>query len=304
MLIWLLQNFIAMKITFKVFVPILAFFGFFQIGQVLGQASDYFSENRYTDYPVISLKENFLGNPVYFIAGEKISASEVRAYMEIMPGNANDFMQTHAKAMSGTGLLLAGQVVVLGAFGYFYDNRNNLNNQIIRNYLIFSTMGAIGVGVGRAMNREGVRKINVLINKHNYLIRQDDITKPYLTMDFRNNYLGEKIDIYDGPNLLTKNRLNQYMLDYPEFADLMRKSQRNQNWSSVLGVASLVSTAVFVGDVLTPQIQSSTPSNTLLPLTLANIGIGISGGLVRRAARNHTRKALMKYNFGDEFQSY
>lgn len=299
----MLLNFIAMKITFNVFVPILAFFGFFQIGQVLGQASDYFSENRYTDYPIISLKENFLGNPVYFIAGEKINASEVRAYMEIMPGNANDFMQTHTKAISGTGLLLTGQVVILGAFGYVYDNRNNLNNQIVRNWFIATTIGGIGGGVGRIMNREGVRKINVLLNKHNYLIRQDDIKKPYLTMDFRNNFLGEKIDIYDGPNLLTKNRLNQYILDYPEFAQHMKKSQRNQNWSSVLGVASLVSTAVFVGYVLTPQVQSSTPSNILLPLTLANFGIGFSGGMIRRAARNHTRKALMEFNFGDEFEN-
>ncbi|RZS96078.1 hypothetical protein [Cecembia calidifontis] len=293
-----------MKIPFRIFVLTFLFFVFIQPGQVFGQAANFFSENRYADYPVISLKENFLGNPVYFVGGDKIKASEVRAYMEIMPGDANDFMKNHTKAMTGTGLLLGGQVVVWGALGYAIANRDNLNNQIVRNWIIATTIGGIGAGAGRPMNRDGVRRINTLLNKHNYLIRQDDITKPYLSMDFRNNHLGEKIDIYDGPNLLTKSRLNQYMLEFPEFAEYMRKSQRNQNWSSALGIVGLASTVVFVGYILTPQIQSSTPSNILLPLTMANIGLSISGGIVRRAARNHTRQALMKFNFGDEFVSY
>lgn len=293
-----------MKIPFRVLGLTLLLFIFFQPGQVFSQASNFFSENQYADYPIISLKENFLGNPVYFVGGDKIKASEVRAFMEIMSGDANDFMKNHTKAMTGTGLLLGGQAVVWGALGYAYGNRDNLNNQIVRNWFIVTTIGGLGTGVGRIMNRDGVRKINTLLNKHNYLIRQDQLTKPYLSMDFRNNYLGEKIDIYDGPNLLTKSRLNQYMLEFPEFAEYMRKSQRNQNWSSALGIVGLASTAVFVGYILTPQIQSSAQSNILLPLTLANIGIGISGGVVRRAARNHTRQALMKFNFGDEFGGF
>lgn len=276
----------------------------FNLVRCLAKRLIFFSENRYADYPIISLKENFLGNPVYFIDGEKVKASEVRAYMEIMPGDANDFMKNNTKAMTGTGLLLGGQVVVWGALGYAYGNRDNLNNKIVRNWIIATTIGGLGAGVGRPMNRDGVRKINNLLNKHNYLVRQEELTKPYLSMDFRNNYLGEKIDIYDGPNLLTKSRLNQYMLEYPEFAEYMRKSQRNQNWSSALGIVGLASTAVFVGYILTPQIQSSTPSNILLPLTMANIGLSISGGIVRRAARNHTRQALMKFNFGDEFGGF
>lgn len=268
----------------------------------LCQENYYFSEEKkYPDYPVVTLKENFFGNPVYFIKGEKVNAREVRAYMEIMPGDANDFSQTHVKAVTGTAVSLSGQLVIFGAFGYLYDNRNRLNNQILLNYFITSTIGAVGGVVGNNMNRQGVRKINTLIENHNYLIRQDELNKPYLKMDFRNNFLGEKIDIYDGPNLLTKNRINQYKLDYPEFEEYFQKSQRNQNWSMAMGVLDLASTIVFVGYILTPQIQSSTPSNILVPLTIANIGIGISGGLFRRAARNQTRIALMKFNFGEEF---
>lgn len=293
-----------MKVYFKIFAFTLLCFASFQTGKVFSQTSNFFSENKYADYPIISLKENFLGNPIYFIEGKKIKASEVRAYMEIMPGDANDFMKNNTKAMTGSGLSLGGQLIVWGALGYAYGNRDNLNNQIVRNWIIATTIGGIGAGVGRRMNRDGVRKINTLLNKHNYLIRQDELAKPYLIMDFRNNYLGEKIDIYDGPNLLNKSRLNMYMLEYPEFAEYMRKSQKNQNWSSALGIVGLASTAVFVGYILTPQFQSSAPSNFLVPLTIANIGISISGGLVRRAARNHTRQALMKFNFGEEFDAY
>lgn len=194
--------------------------------------------------------------------------------------------------------------MIFGALGYAYDNRNRLNNQIVGNWFIATTVGGVGGSVGRIMNRQSVRKVNTLIENHNYLIRQDELTKPYLKMDFRNNFLGEKIDIYDGPNLLSKNRINQYMLDYPEFEEYFKKSQRNQNWSLAMGLLDLASTFVFVGYILSPQIQSSAPSNILLPLTIANVGIGVSGGLFRRAARNQTRVALMKFNFGDEFVDY
>ncbi|PRY88910.1 hypothetical protein [Mongoliibacter ruber] len=286
------------------------FFGilFFLMSQSgFGQSSEYqsyYSQSNYIDLPVVTLKENFFGNPIYFIEGEKVKASEVRAYMEIMPGDANDFSQTHTKAITGTAISLSGQLLIFGALGYAYDNRNRLNNQIVGNWFIATTVGGVGGSVGRIMNRQSVRKVNTLIENHNYLIRQDELTKPYLKMDFRNNFLGEKIDIYDGPNLLSKNRINQYMLDYPEFEEYFKKSQRNQNWSLAMGLLDLASTFVFVGYILSPQIQSSAPSNILLPLTIANVGIGVSGGLFRRAARNQTRVALMKFNFGDEFVDY
>lgn len=286
------------------------FFGilFFLMSQSgFGQSTEYqpyYSQSNYIDLPVVTLKENFFGNPIYFIEGEKVKASEVRAYMEIMPGDANDFSQTHTKAITGTAISLSGQLVGYGALGYAYNNRNRLNIQIVRNWFIATTVGGVGGSVGRIMNRQSVRKVNTLIENHNYLIRQDELTKPYLKMDFRNNFLGEKIDIYDGPNLLTKNRINQYMLDYPEFEEYYKKSQRNQNWSMAMGVLDLASTIVFVGYILSPQIQSSAPSNILVPLTIANIGIGISGGMFRRAARNQTRVALMKFNFGEEFVDY
>ncbi|MBW3470406.1 hypothetical protein [Arthrospiribacter ruber] len=268
------------------------------------EGTSFFKNNYYPDYPVVLLRENFFGNPVYFIEGEKVSAREVRAYMEIMPGDANDFSQTHTKALTGTGILLTGQAVVLGALGYAYDNRNRLNNQIVLNWFVATTAGGVGGAIGRSMNRQGVRKINGLIDNHNFLIRQDELRKPYLKMDFRNNFLGEKIDIYDGPNLLSKDRINLYKETYPEFAEFYRNSQRNQNWSLAIGILDLASTLVFVGYIISPQIQSSAPSNLLLPLTIASFGTSISGGIFRRAARNQTRMALMKFNFGEEFKGY
>ncbi len=264
----------------------------------------YFSEKRFPEHPLITLKENFLGNPVYFIEGEKVKASEVRAYMEIMPGDAKDFAQTHTKALTGTGISLGGQLVILGALGYAYDNRNRLNNQIVRNWFIITTGGSLVGGAGKIMNRQSVRKINSLLENHNYLIRQDELSGPYLKIDFRQNILGEKIDIYDGPNLLGKKDINRYREDYPEFVEYFQKAQRNQNWSFALDILNLASSLVFVAYIASPHLQSYTPSNFIVPLTVVNAGISISSGLVRRAARNQTRIALMKFNFGDEFVAY
>lgn len=286
---------IGLEVTFLVF--------FFFISMFNSKAQDsnfeYFSESKYKDYPIISLRENFFGNPVYFIDGTKADSKEVRAYMEIMPGDANLFAQTHAKAITGTFLGIGGQAVVLGALGYFYNNRSRLNNEIVRNWFFLTMGGGIASGIGRQMNRQGVRKINGLIENHNYLVNQDQLGSVYLKMDFRQNFFGEKIDIYDGPNLLDKARIRTLMEEKPEVYADYQKALNQQKISFGLDMASLAVDIVVIAYIISPQFQSSTPSNLLMPLIFTNLGLSIASSQYRRSARNLTRHALDRYNFGD-----
>ena len=260
---------------------------------------EYFSDQKYADYPLITFKENFFNQPVYFIDGVKASASEVRAFMEIMPGDANDFAQAHTKTSTGTLLNIGGQAVVLGALGYAYNNRNMLNNDIIRNWFFLTIGGGVISGIGRSMNRHGVRKINNLLENHNYLISGDQIGSVYLKMDFRQNFLGEKIDIYDGPNLLDKARIRTLMQDNQEMYEEYKKALNKQKISFALDVTGLLLDIVVISYVISPQFQSSAPSNLLIPLIVAELGISIISSQFRRSARNLTRHALHRYNFGD-----
>ena len=291
-----------MELTKRKYSLFLFLLLFFHSEKGLGQGEGFFSENPFADYPVISLKENFLGNPVYFAEGRKIKASEVKAYMEIMPGDANKFGKVHSRLVAGNILYFSGHAAVTGGLVYLLANRDNgaISSQVFSNFVLLGNGGIILSEIGDGMKRQGVREINGLIENHNYLIRKEEFQGPYLKMDVRPIFFGggQKIDLYDGPNLLNKQRLNQIKLDYPELQAFLQKAEKAQNWSLALDILTLASQLVFVTYVASSQLQSSLSSNLLFPLFVVDVGAGISSRIVRRNARNHTRMALHRFNFG------
>jgi hypothetical protein len=149
------------------------------------------------------------------------------------------------------------------------------------------------------MEANAKRRIAGTIDKYNFIISRDQLQGHYLTMDVRDNLLGEKIDIYDGPNLLNKAQITTLMESRPDmYADYM-KALRKQKMSFALDIGSLALDLVFIAYFISPQLQSSTPNDILIPLVFTNLGLGIISGQVRRSARNLTRSALYSYNFGD-----
>lgn len=274
-------------------------FSFFlmKISSVFPQSKSYYDEGKYINYPIITFKENFWGNPIYLTEEKKIKAFEVREYMEIMPGNANDFSQTHTKAKTGTILNFTSSLVGLGALAYIGNNFGNLNNEVIRNFLIVSTLSTITSGIGFHMNRTGIRKLNILIENHNYLIRQDEIKGQYLRSDFRNTFFGERIDLYDGPTLMSKEQINDLKIAYPDFQYKFKKAEKAQNLSLALDIVNFASQILFTTYIISPRFQSSTPSNFLIPLTITSFSLSISSPIIRRSARNKTRLALQEFNF-------
>lgn len=274
-------------------------FSFFlmKISSVFPQSKSYYDEGKYINYPIITFKENFWGNPIYLTEEKKIKAFQVREYMEIMPGNANDFSQTHTKAKTGTILNFTSSLVGLGALAYIGNNFGNLNNEVIRNFLIVSTLSTITSGIGFHMNRTGIRKLNILIENHNYLIRQDEIKGQYLRSDFRNTFFGERIDLYDGPTLMSKEQINDLKIAYPDFQYKFKKAEKAQNLSLALDIVNFASQILFTTYIISPRFQSSTPSNFLIPLTITSFSLSISSPIIRRSARNKTRLALQEFNF-------
>ena len=276
---------------------ILFFFFLMKISSVFPQSKSYYDEGKYRNFPIITFKENFWGNPIYLTEEKKIKAFQVREYMEIMPGNANDFLQTHTKAKTGTILNFTSSLVGLGALAYIGNNFGNLNNEVIRNFLIVSTLSTITSGIGFQMNRTGIRKLNTLIENHNYLIRQDEIIGQYLRSDFRNTFFGERIDLYDGPSLMSKEQINDLKIAYPDFQHKFKKAEKAQNLSLALDVVNFASQILFTTYIISPRFQSSTPSNFLIPLTITSFSLSISSPIIRRSARNKTRLALQNFNF-------
>lgn len=122
--------------------------------------------------------------------------------------------------------------------------------------------------------------------------------EPYLTVDYRNNIIGQVIDIYDGPQKLNKAQILDLMSSDTEVFEVYQSALRKQRINLGLDIAR---TAVFLGStyyLIVPQPQSSQPSNLYLPLVVSVLGIDIVAGFFRRSARNLTRQAVDLYNFG------
>jgi len=121
--------------------------------------------------------------------------------------------------------------------------------------------------------------------------------QPYLTVDYRNNIIGQVIDIYDGPQKLSKVQVLELMESDPDVNDLYRAALRKQRVAFGLDIAS---TAILIGStvyIFAPSSQSR-PNNLYLPLVISSLGVGIASGFYRRSARNLTRQAVDMYNFG------
>lgn len=260
--------------------------------------AEYFSENKYADYPIITFRENIFNQPVYYINGVKSNAKEVRAYLEIQPGDAQDFGIANSKRIGGAALKYTGLAVTTGSLVYLFTNQLQPND--FNTFFFVSFGGGIVGSIGASMEANAKRRIAGTIDKYNFIISRDELQGHYLTMDVRGNMLGEKIDIYDGPNLLNKAQIRTLMENRPDmYADYM-KALRKQKMSFALDIGSLALDMVFLAYFVFPQFQSSTPNDILVPLVFSNIGLGIVSGQVRRSARNLTRSALYSYNFGDK----
>lgn len=259
--------------------------------------AEYFSENKYADYPIITFRENLLNQPVYYINGVKANTGEVRAYLEIQPGDAQDFAVDNTKRMAGAALRYTGLAMTTGSLIYLLTN--DLQPSNFNTFFLVSFGGGIVGSIGASMEVNAKRRIAGTIDKYNFIISRDKLQGHYLTMDVRANLLGEKIDIYDGPNLLGKAQIRTLMENRPDmYADYL-KALRKQKMSFALDLGSLALDLVFIAYFISPQLLSSTPNDILIPLTFTNIGLGIISGQVRRSARNLTRSALYRYNFGD-----
>jgi hypothetical protein len=265
--------------------------------QAQDKRSPFYQENKYADYPVITFRENFLNQPVYFINGEKAMPQEVRAYLEIMPGDAQDFSANISKLRIGSALYYTSQAVSFGSLAYLYTKELRQQDYTAFFLVTFGSMIMGGVGDGMVSNAK-MHLSNILEN-YNFVIDQQRLGSHYLKMKIEGNLIGQKINIYDGPNMLNKAQIRTLMESRPDMYADYEKAIRKQNFANVLEVADIGLTLVFTWYFISPQFQSSTPNDILFPLMFADIGLSIITGQVRRSARNLTRTALDRYNFGD-----
>jgi hypothetical protein len=125
---------------------------------------------------------------------------------------------------------------------------------------------------------------------------------PFLRIDYRQTFLGDRIDILDGPKVLNKEEVYQLMQTQPEAFETYQMALKKQRTGKLLdGGAFLTSIGVIALTFIPPQSASyNTRNNLLLPAMISTLGLGIASGFYRRSSRNITREAVDLYNFSEK----
>lgn len=122
---------------------------------------------------------------------------------------------------------------------------------------------------------------------------------PYLQLNIRDNFLTQKIDFLEGPKVLSKLEIQQLMASVdPETQNLYRRSVNQGKLNTVFALGGLASTVGGLVLIISPQQQSYTASNLLIPLLITEVALTILSGVFKRNARNLAREAVDSYNFG------
>jgi len=122
--------------------------------------------------------------------------------------------------------------------------------------------------------------------------------QPYLQLNIRDNFLTQKIDFLEGPKVLTKMEIERLMSQTnPETQDLYRRSMNQSKLNTVFAIGSVAATVGGLVYIITPQQQSSTSSNLIWPILIADLSLNILSGVFKRNARNLAREAVDSYNF-------
>ena len=122
---------------------------------------------------------------------------------------------------------------------------------------------------------------------------------PFLKLNFRKNFLDQKIDYLDGPKVLSKVEIQTLMTQgTPETADLYRKSVSKQQIANVFSIGAFASVIGTTFYIVSPKQQSSQMSNLTWPLLISSVVFEIGSGIFNRSARNLARETVDSYNFG------
>ncbi len=120
-----------------------------------------------------------------------------------------------------------------------------------------------------------------------------------LRVDVRQNLLTQKIDVLDGPRMLSVPEVRTLMQNDPEALSLYEKSRNKQRVNVILSIVDLGLITGATVLAFSPQQQSSQVSNLFWPSVIASAAVTITAGIFRREARNLSREAIDMYNFGN-----
>lgn len=118
--------------------------------------------------PRISYRENFFGNHVYLVNGQKVKAAEIEKLMSTFPEDAYLFSKANQKMVMGESLRWGAWVMATGSLVYLFSGEFNQQRALIVGGL---TLGAITLStISVSMKRNGKRETSHAIEIFNYKV--------------------------------------------------------------------------------------------------------------------------------------
>jgi hypothetical protein len=284
----------SLKVSFNCFITlVLSIIASCAFSQGTQNSHTYFLGN-YSIQPVITFKEGFLNKTTYYLDGEESSPKEVAALLNSVQTEDFKFHHFHKKKVFGTGLMFTGLAVNLGSIGYLFTNEITATN--FWPWYSVTLGGYVLQATGNILIQNSDRRIQRTLTDFN-AYHYSKGSGAFLSMDVSDNFLGPKIDIYEGPMLLKKDQVLSRLKSNEEAYRMYQQVIKRQNVSTVTNVMNF---ALGIGVVFVAigfESQSSSQNQILIPMTLTGIGLNLFSGFFERRTRNLTREALYRYNY-------
>ena len=261
--------------------------------QTTQESRSYFP-GSYSTQPVITFKEGFLNQTIYYLDGQKSSPAEVAALLNSVQNEEFRFSAYQKKKNWGTTINLAGLAVNIGSAAYLFTNEITPAN--VRPWFWVTFGGGVVQGTGSILIRDADRRIRRSINDFNAYHYSGGVNA-FLSIDVMDSFFGPKINIYEGPMVLEKDQVLARFQSNPEALQLYKQVLKREKVSTV---ANVVNSALGIGVFFLAvgfESQSSSQNDLLIPLTFTGVGLNIFSRFYERKTRNLTRDVLYKYNY-------
>lgn len=256
-------------------------------------ATTYYPE-KYSQQPIITFREGFLNKRTYFLDSIKSSPKVVKETLKSIQHEDFDIHSLQRKKDWGTGISLTGLGTGIATFTYFLTNEITPTNI---KPLVWGTLGSeILLIAGNALKSDSQKRITKTIDDFNAYHYFGNSSK-FLRLDIKYQFLGQKIDIYEGTKLLQRDQISSLLQSNEKAIETYSIIQKRQKVSKVSHVVNQGLGIGILFLMLGYQNQSSTQNDLIFPLIITGTGLSIFSNNYDRKTRNLARTAIHRYNY-------
>lgn len=134
----------------------------------------------------VTFRENFFNNNRFKIDGQEAKAPEVARAMANFEASQKNFVEGHKQMRIGSGLLVIGGGVIVGALINF--GLSDFTQDDVRTYFLISLSGMAVGAIGAPIRRKGKQRVETAVSEYNYQKTRGDLNQ--ISVQFSSGKIG------------------------------------------------------------------------------------------------------------------